>query len=105
MESFKRFEILLPLQHNDGSPVDATLVNQTWKELVARFQAVTVEPSPLRGVWNHEGREFEDTLIRIVVVTEDSPEVRAFFASFKDTLKVRFEQLDIWITAHPIEIL
>ena len=49
--SFKRFEILLPLQHNDGSSVDVTLINQTWKELVARFKGVTVEPSPLRGIW------------------------------------------------------
>jgi len=24
---------------------------------------------------------------------------------FKETLKVRFEQLDIWITAHRIEIV
>jgi hypothetical protein len=27
---------------------------------------------------------------------EDTPEVRAFFAQFKERIKARFQQLDIW---------
>ena len=39
------------------------------------------------------------------VDVEDSPENWQSMRNFKETLKVRFEQLDIWITAHRIEIV
>ena len=39
------------------------------------------------------------------VDVEDSPENWQSMRDFKETLKVRFEQLDIWITAHRIEIV
>jgi len=33
------------------------------------------------------------------------PENREFFAEFKERLKARFEQIDIWLTTYPIEVL
>jgi hypothetical protein len=103
--SFKRFEILLPLQHNDGTRIDEVLINATWRELVAEFKAVTVEPTPLRGLWVDDGREYEDVLIKRVIDLEDTPAVRHFLGEFKERLKVRFDQVEVWITAHSIEIL
>ena len=38
-------------------------------------------------------------------VTTDDELVRHFSATATETLKGRFEQLDIWITAHEIEII
>jgi hypothetical protein len=36
---------------------------------------------------------------------EDTPENRAFFLALKETLKERFQQVEIWITTHTIEVL
>jgi hypothetical protein len=36
---------------------------------------------------------------------EDSPENWQVVRAFKETLKVRFEQVEIWITAHRIEVV
>jgi len=39
------------------------------------------------------------------VDAEDTPENRQFFIELKERLKQRFQQLDIWLTVHPIEVL
>ena len=102
---FRRSEILLPLSYNDGTRIERTKHLQTWKELVARFGAVTIEPQVLEGHWVHAEVEYEDALIRLVVDVPDSHEVREFFRGFKETLKERFDQLDIWVTSHAIDVI
>jgi hypothetical protein len=39
------------------------------------------------------------------VDTADTAAHRDFFIQFKDKMKKRFRQLDIWLTVHPIEVL
>jgi len=100
--SLRRYEILLPLQHNDGSPVAPAKFKQTRRELIEEFGAVTFDPQPMHGVWVHDDREYEDTLVRAVVDVEDTPRSRTFFLTLKEILKERFQQLEIWITYHDI---
>lgn len=104
-ESFRRYEILLPLAFNDGRPVPDPLVGQTLAELERQFGAVSCETQTIRGLWQHEGQVYRDNLVRLFVDVPDLQESRRFMASFKAQLKDRFEQLDIWITSYPIEIL
>ena len=40
----RRFEILLPLRHNDGRLVSDDKLNQTREELVERFDGISVQP-------------------------------------------------------------
>jgi hypothetical protein len=48
---------------------------------------------------------YHDQLLRARVDVEDLPENWQALRELKETWKVRFEQLDIWITAHRIEIV
>jgi hypothetical protein len=48
---------------------------------------------------------YEDTLLRVRVDGEDLPAHWEFFRSYKEVLKERFEQEDIWITASRIEVI
>jgi len=98
----KRYEILLPLRYNDGSPIEPEKFDQTRSELIAQFQGVTFDPHPMHGFWGQQGAEYKDLVIRIIVDVEDTPETHVFFAKFKETLKERFQQLEIWITYHDI---
>jgi hypothetical protein len=43
--------------------------------------------------------------MRIVIDVLDTTENRAFFSNLKDALKVRFQQLDIWMTSHEIDVI
>ncbi len=54
--SGRRFEILLPLRFNDGSPMPDALIAETLVELRRRFGAVSSETQKIEGRGNTAGR-------------------------------------------------
>lgn len=48
---------------------------------------------------------YRDSLARVFVDVPDTPENRGFFIRFKERLKERFQQLEIWLTTFPIELI
>lgn len=103
--SYRRYEILLPRQFNDGQTVPDELFAQTIIELRERFGAVSAETQIIRGIWQHEGDIYRDDLVRVFVDVADLPEGLAYFREFKERLKTRFKQVDIWMTSYPIDVL
>jgi hypothetical protein len=97
--------VLLPLRFNDGQPVPDDAVAETLLDLEERFGSVSCETQTIRGRWRFEGESYRDDLIRAFVDVADQPEHRQFFLEFKERLKVRFKQLEIWMTTYPIELL
>ena len=81
------------------------LVGETLQELRVRFGAVTWETQIVRGQWQHQGEVFEDDSMRVVIDVDDVPENREFFHQFKERLKARFRQIDIWMTTHTIDVV
>ena len=53
----------------------------------------------------YQGIIYDDRLIRIHVDTNESPSHREFFRQYKQKLKIRFQQEDIWITVQQIDVL
>jgi hypothetical protein len=100
-----RYEILLPLCYNDGRAIEAEKFDQTNLELVERFSATTTDLTQALGTWLYRGTVFEDRLMRIIIDVPVSDPADDFFRSCKETLKSRFEQIDIWISSHEIQIL
>jgi hypothetical protein len=103
--AFRRFEMLLPLRLNDGQAIPNEVVADTLLEIRGRFGAVSCESQTTQGTWVHEGHVYRDDLMRVYVDVPDLPENRSFFAAFKEKLKQRFQQIDIWLTTYPIEVL
>ena len=101
----RRFEVLLPLRFNDGTPVPDAAVADTLVEFEERFGAVSCETQTIRGRWRSDGQSYRDVLIRVFVDVPDSPESREYFVAAKERLKARFKQLDIWMTTYLIEVL
>jgi len=65
----------------------------------ARIQLV------VRGRWLYQSTVYQDQLIRVRLDLVDNPDNWQAVRAFKETWKTRFEQLDIWITAHRIEVV
>lgn len=105
MENWRRYEILLPLRFNDGTRIPKALLAQTVQELEDRFGAVSCETQAIEGRWRSGSVLYRDELMRVWVDAESTPEVRAFFEALKTRAKERFQQLDIWVTSHSIEVL
>src|ERR1041384_6991699 len=101
----RRYEILIPLRFNDGRAVPDSLIGETLIELRRRFGAVSAETQVIRGQWEHEGEVYRDEPRRVFIDVEDLPANREFFQQFKERLKQRFQQLDIWVTSHPVDVL
>jgi hypothetical protein len=105
MSLLRRYEILLPLLSNNGTPIPATLLAETFAELREKFGAASWETQTVQGAWEHEGAIYRDNLTRFFVDVPDLPEHRIFFKEFKEKLKLRFNQLDVWITSHPVDVI
>ena len=105
MTEHRRYEILLPRRFNDGRRVPPTLLRQTFRELEARFGAVSAERQVIVGAWRKDERSYQDELVRLFVDVPANSEHDQFFVDFKATLKERFGQLEIWITSHDIRVL
>jgi len=102
---YRRYEVLIPPRFNDGNAVPTDLIATTLAELEQQFGAYSCETQNIQGQWSYQGQTYRDDLVRIFVDVPDVPENRQFFVAFKERLKVRFRQLDVWITTHPLEIL
>ncbi len=101
----RRYEILLPLKHNDGRPVSDESLEQTREEIVNQIDGVTFFPQTIIGIWSQTGARYEDELVRIFVEVDETPENHQFFVDFKKKLLERFDQLDIYIAYYPVDIL
>jgi hypothetical protein len=73
-------------------------------ELGTKFGAVSSETQRIEGQWQHAGQVYRDDLMRIFVDVEDTQENRDFFRVFRERIRVRFQQIAIWMTSHPIDI-
>ena len=104
-KEFRRFELLLPLRFNDGGAIPDEVIGATLLELRVQFGAVSCESQTICGVWEHGGEVYRDDLLRVFVDAPDVPQSLEFFLAFKERVKSRFQQLDIWMTTYRIEVL
>ena len=81
------------------------MIVTTLDEIEERFGPLSLESQEIHGVWQHEGKTYRDKQVRVFIDVPDLPENRQFFAGFKECLKDRFQQIDIWITTHTLEIV
>ena len=103
--SYRRYEILLPRRFNDGRRVPPRLVTETLIDLREYFGAASQETQIIRGQWQHEAEVYHDQLVRIFVDVEDTAENRKYFVELKERLKARFQQIEMWLTSSPIDLL
>lgn len=106
MKTKRRFEILLPLKKNNGDdqlPSNFTVVKAT---ILSRFGGVSMEPGYVSGEWRGaSGLVMKDHLMKLWVDVDDCPVARGWFAALKPFLKDTFEQEDIYMTSHLVEVI
>jgi hypothetical protein len=73
-------------------------------ELEQRFGSISAETQIIRGRWQHEGHEYRDNMMRLFIDVIDTAENRQFFRDYKEQLKERFQQKDIWVTSHTLDV-
>ena len=92
------------MNYNDGSLIEPEKFDRTAEELCDRFGEVTQDTVRITGTWKYVGTRYRDDLLRMRVDTDD-PGANAFLRAQKEIWKERFQQIDIWIIAHEIEVI
>ena len=100
----RRFEILLPLQFNDGSEIPSDWLAEAVLEIVSKFDAASYETQKVEGHWRYQGVLHRDNLVKIVVDVADTDENRAWMREYKKRWKDKLEQLELWLVSYIIEI-
>lgn len=101
----RKYEILLPLLYNDGTKIEKEKFLATNEELLNKFGATTTDTTRIVGRWLYQNQLFEDRLMRIIVDVPAEEDHEKFFRQYKEILKERFKQIDIWITSYEINVI
>lgn len=102
--NWRRYEVLLPLQFNDGRDVSPEWLAEAVLEMVEHFGAASYETQKLEGHWRQGGVVYRDNLVRLVVDVPDTAQSREWMKEFKGRWKTRLQQLELWIVSHKIEV-
>ncbi len=100
----RRFEVLLPLQFNDGREVPSEWLAEAVLEIVETFGAASYETQKVEGHWRFQGILYRDNLVKIVVDTSDEEESRDWMRAFKERWKAKLEQLELWLVSYTIDV-
>jgi hypothetical protein len=101
---WRRFEVLLPLQFNDGSDVPAELLAEAVLEIVDHFGAASYETQKVEGHWRHGGVIVRDNLVKIVLDTPDSQTNRRWMRQYKDRWRSKLKQTELWMVSYAVEV-
>lgn len=111
MDNFK-LEILLPIYHNPDengirNKIDGDELKITYRELIKEFGGCSHNGSPIHGNWinPNTGQTITDELNNLWIVFEGIDSHRDFLKDYKEKLKQRFKQDDIFMTVTHITIL
>ena len=80
---WRRYEVLLPRQFNDGREVPSELISAAVLEIRDQFGAVSHETQIIEGHWQESGVVYRDDLARIIVDIPDLKTNRAWMKRFK----------------------
>jgi hypothetical protein len=100
----RRFEILLPLQFNDGSEIPSDLLAEAVLEVVDKFGAASYETQKVEGHWRFQGVLYRDNLTKIVIDIVDSAENHDWMREFKKRWKEKLDQLELWLVSYVIDV-
>lgn len=101
---WRRFEVLLPLQFNDGSDVPAELLAEAVLEIVDHFGPASYETQKVEGHWRHGGVTVRDNLVKIVIDTPDSASNRRWMKQYKERWRSKLEQTELWMVSYAVEV-
>lgn len=102
--SWRRFEVLLPLQFNDARDVPPNVLAEAVLEIVDHFGAASYETQKVEGHWRHGSVLYRDNLVKLVVDVPDLAENRQWMKDYKGRWKTRLEQLELWLVSYPIDV-
>jgi hypothetical protein len=101
----KEYDLFLPLQYNDGSPIEPRKFRELQRQLLAHFDGFTYFPQPNEGFWKMGGLVYHDEIVIYRVLSPKPRTAKRFLSQLKEVLKKEFRQEEILIVERDVETL
>ena len=102
----RQYRIYLPLNYNDGRPIETDKINAVRDRLAERFGGATMSPlsAPYKGPWKYGGVQYVDNIAILEVLADEGAPTDKFFKDLKEQLEEQLRQVTILITTHSIQV-
>ena len=100
----REFEIFIPLNYNDGSPVEWSKLKALQALLLEHFGGFTYFPQPSQGFWKMGEVTYQDEIVIYRVVSRKARAARRFIAKLKAELKKSLNQEEIFIIERRVKV-
>ncbi|HEV2947164.1 MAG TPA: hypothetical protein VGX70_07295 [Gemmataceae bacterium] len=100
----RRFEVLLPLQFNDGRAVPKSWLADAIFEIAEHFDGASHDTQEIEGFWRHAGEVYHEKFSRVVVDVPDTKVNREWVRQYKSRWKAKLKQIELWVISYRIEI-
>ncbi len=101
----KEYDIFVPLNYNDGTPIESKKFKKLQNQLLAHFDGLTFFPQPNQGIWKMGEITYRDEIVVYRVVARKPEMARRFLTRLKENLKKTLEQEEILIIERDVETL
>jgi hypothetical protein len=98
----REYELYIPLNDNEGRPIDADKLKRLKRRLVLEFGGLTYFPQENEGVWKVGAFTFRDKVVILRVLSNDVEKAKAFFAALKADIRREWEQADVLIVCREV---
>ena len=105
MRDAREYDLYIPLQYNDGRPVEPRKIAHLKKRLHRRFGGLTFFPQQNEGSWQIGNVTFREEIVIMRILAEESRPAREFFQKLKEELKEELGQEEVLIVERKVEVL
>jgi hypothetical protein len=95
----RKYEIHLPLNYEDGKPIELAKIKHACDELVTAFGWFAV---PRRRAWKYDGVRYVE-IMKVEILTAEDKVPKKLLRDFKERLKDSFRTTDILITTYRVQ--
>ena len=103
-----RYEILLPTNDNNGNPIPQKNFILVGSEIVNNLGDYTIDSNFYIGTWSgKDGKLTTDETIKVIIDIPESSRktTNIVLLEYKEKLKKRFKQEEIYIVSYQIDVL
>jgi len=101
----KEYDVFVPLNYNDGSPIAAEKFQRIQTFLLEHFEGLTFFSQPNDGFWKMGGVTYRDEIVIYRVLSTKPRTARRHLRVLKEQLKQDLDQEEILVVERDVETL
>ena len=98
----REYELYVPLNDNDGRPIEPDKLARLKRRLVLEFGGLTYFPQENEGVWKVGAFTFRDKVVILRVLSNDAVQAEAFLIGLKEDIRREWQQADVLIVSREV---